>query len=124
VENSKSRVAALRSGLSANCNAATRHRPHVFNSGGCAALHPRKWIYIPCVCHVVARPGSRQVSFVERNAVLPEQSPIFIEQRFLAVMFDLTVDVFDERVFSGERCRERAVSVLPTSKTGGILPVP
>jgi hypothetical protein len=85
-------------------------------AAGGAQRNPRTRIHAPSVRHVVAPQASYQVSFVERDAVFLGQSPIFIEQRFRAVMFGLTFDIFDERVLSGKRCRERAVSVLPAFK--------
>ena len=72
----------------------------ILDSGGSAALHPR---LVTSFRSAAARRASRQVTFVVRNAVFAEQSTIFIQQRFRAVMFGLGLDVFDERVLSGNR---------------------
>ena len=69
---------------------------HLRIAAGGAQRNPRTRIHVPCVCHVVARQGSRQIAFVVWNAIFAEQSPIFIEQRFRAVMFGLTFDICDE----------------------------
>jgi hypothetical protein len=68
---------------------------------------------------VAAQQGSRQVSFLARNALFSERSPLFIEQRFRARMLGLTLQTRDERILSGERCGEHAVSGLPAFKPAG-----